>query len=286
MNITENKVYCVTGGGGFVANHVIDRLLEGGALVRAVGTNADGLAQLKDKYKDKIEVINGDIRDLHSVEKLISGDVEGVFHLAAFKYVGKAEIFPRECVYSNVIGTINVLNIAAERKVKFVVAASTAVSVQSSTVYGATKMLMEKIFNQYQIENPDRKFRVVRLGNILYSTGSVSYKWKESIDKGEEIVMSNGESTRFFMNVGSAVDSFFDCLDSPDSRPYVPDVKSMSLNNLLSAMLIKFATKDLNVNVVTSVVRAGENTHEKLNEEGPYSNEAEQYTVEEILEII
>jgi UDP-N-acetylglucosamine 4,6-dehydratase/UDP-glucose 4-epimerase len=206
--------------------------------------------------------------------------------LAAFKYVGLAEKQPRECIYSNIVGTLNILNIAVEQKLEFVVATSTSASVQSSTVYGTTKMLMEKLFNQYQVENPNQKFRIVRLGNILYSTGSVSYKWREAINKGEDIIISNGESTRFFMSINEAVDSIFNCIDTMDSSPYISTIKSMSLDNLLAAMIIKHSPKNSSINIVTSVLREGENTHEKLNEAGPYSNEVEQYTVEEILEII
>lgn len=286
MEIIKNKIYCVTGGGGFIANHVIDRIIEKGAFVRTIGTNADGLSLLKNKYKNKIEIINGNIKHLYNIEQLIGNSTTGLFHLAAFKYVGLAEKQPRECIYSNIVGTLNILNVSVEQKLEFVVATSTAASVQSSTVYGTTKMLMEKLFNQYQTENPNQKFRIVRLGNILYSTGSVSYKWREAINKGEDIIISNGESTRFFMSIDEAVDSIFNCVSITDSSPYIPIIKSMSLDNLLAAMIIKHSPKNSSINIVTSILREGENTHEKLNELGPYSNEVDQYTVEEILEII
>jgi UDP-N-acetylglucosamine 4,6-dehydratase len=286
MEIIKNRIYCVTGGGGFIGNHIIDRIIESGAFVRTIGTNIEGLSLLKNKYKDKIEIINGNIKDLQNVKQLICDDVVGLFHLAAFKYVGLAEEMPRECICSNIIGTLNILNVSVTQGVEFIVATSTAASVQSSTVYGTTKMLMEKLFNQYQAENPKQKFRIVRLGNILYSTGSVSYKWRESINKGEDIIISNGESTRFFMSIDESVDSIFNCIDTMDSSPYIPIIKSMSLDNLLAAMIIKHSPKNSNINIVTSVLRKGENTHEKLNAAGPYSNEVEQYTIEEILEII
>lgn len=286
MEIIKDGIYCVTGGGGFIANHIIEKIIKKDAFVRTIGTNSNGLSLLKDKYDDKIEIINGNIKDLHKVTQLICDNVVGLFHLSAFKYVGLAEKQPRECIYSNIVGTLNILNVSVEKKIEFIVATSTAASVQSSTVYGTTKMLMEKLFNQYQTESPNQKFRIVRLGNILYSTGSVSYKWREAINKGEDIIISNGESTRFFMSIDNAIDSIFNCVDTVASSPYIPIIKSMSLNNLLSAMLIKHAPKNSDINIVTSVLREGENTHEKLNESGPYSNEVEQYTIEEILEII
>lgn len=286
MNIIKNKTYCVTGGGGFIGNHVIDEIISNGAFVRTIGTNVSGLSFLKNKYGDKIEIIQGDIKNLDKIKHLITTNVVGVFHLAAFKYVGLAEKKPRECIYSNIIGTLNVLNISVENRLEFIVAASTAASVQNTTVYGTTKMLMEKLFKQYQTENPNIKFRVIRLGNVLYSTGSVSYKWKDSITKGNDIIITNGESTRFFMSVDEAVACIFTCMNTLDASPYIPIIKSMNLSNLLSAMVIKYSLKNSNINIITSVLREGENTHEALNENGPSSNEVEQYTVKEILEII
>lgn len=144
---------------------------------------------------------------------------------------------------------------------------------------------MEKLFNQYQNENPNIKFKIIRFGNILYSTGSVSYKWKNSILNGEDITLSNGESTRFFMNIEQTINSIYECLNSTNIL-YIPDIKSMSLQYLLEAMIIKYSSNNKKININMAVLREGENNHEKLNENGPYSNEVEQYTVEEILNII
>lgn len=286
MKIMKGKTYCVTGGTGFIGSHVIDEIISNGAFVRTIGNDIHALSILKDKYNDKIEVIKGDIKDLNSIKQLVTDGVVGLFHFAALKYIGLAEENPRKCIYSNIMGTLNILNVSVEQGLEFVMSVSTAASIQNSTVYGATKMLMEKLFNQYQIENPDIKFRIVRLGNVLYSNGSVSYKWKDLVIKGEEVIITNGESTRFFMSIDEAVTSIFVCLNTSTSSPYIPIMKSMSLDNLLSAIIIKYSSKDSDINVVTSVLREGENNHEKLNESGPYSNEVEQCTVEEILKII
>jgi UDP-N-acetylglucosamine 4,6-dehydratase/UDP-glucose 4-epimerase len=167
-----------------------------------------------------------------------------------------------------------------------VLGVSTAAAVQISSVYGATKMLMERLFNQYQTENPNTKFRTIRFDNILYSTGSVTSKWRDLIKNGKEITVTDSEATRFFSEIEETIDWIFECLDSTDSKPYVPNMKSMSIGNLLSAMITKYCPKDTTIHINKIGLQKGENKHEKMNENGPYSNEVEQYTIEEILKKI
>lgn len=266
-----------------MGNHLVERIISEGAFVRTIGINPDELTILKNKYGDKIITIQGDIKDLDNVRQLITPDVLGVFHLAGFKYVGLSEKQTKQCISANVIGTMNILEISTEQNVEFVLGVSTAAAVQISSVYGATKMLMERLFNQYQNENPDIKFRTIRFDNILYSTGSVTSKWKDLIMKGQDITVTDDEATRFFSDIEETIDLIFECLDSDSSKPFVPNMKSMSIGNLLTAMITKYRPKETLININRIGLQKGENKHEKMNENGPYSNEVEQYTIEEIL---
>lgn len=286
MEIIKDKIYCVTGGSGFMGSHLVEQIISEGSFVRTIGINMDELIPLKDKYGDKIEIIQGDIKDIDNVRKLITTDVLGIFHLAGFKYVGLSEKQTKECISSNVIGTINVLDVSVEQNVEFVLGVSTAAAVQISSVYGATKMLMERLFNQYQNENPNIKFRIIRFDNILYSTGSVTSKWKNMIINGDDITVTDGDATRFFSDIEESISLFFKCLDSDSSKPYIPNMKSMSIGNLLSAMITKYSPKGTIININRIGLQKGENKHEKMDENGPYSNEVEQYTIEEIIKKI
>lgn len=286
MKIIKNKIYCVTGGSGFMGNHLIDRIISEGALVRTIGINIDKLTILKNKYQDKIEIIQGDIKDINVVRQLINNDIFGVFHLAGFKYVGLSEKQTRECILSNVYGSINILDVSVEQKVKFILGVSTAAAVQISSVYGATKMLMERLFNQYQIENPNIKFKTIRFDNILYSTGSVTSKWKNLIENGKDVIVTDDEATRFFSDINETIDLIFKCLDNDTSKPYIPNMKSMSIGNLLSAMITKYSPEGSVININRIGLQKGENKHEKMDENGLYSNEIEQYTIEEIIKKI
>ena len=87
----------------------------------------------------------------------------------------------RECTKSNVIGSLNILEEAVNNNVEFVLGISTDKAAQIAGVYGATKYVMEKLFQQFEENYPEIDFRIVRYGNVLYSTGSVLSTYLVSI---------------------------------------------------------------------------------------------------------
>ena len=213
--------------------------------------------------------------------------ITGVFHLAAFKHVGLAETQSRECVKSNVVGSINVLEQSVKNNVEFVIGISTDKAAQIGGVYGATKYLMERLFNQFEQDYPETKFRLVRYGNVLYSTGSVLCLWKDKLQNGEEVIVTEPEATRFFWTIDQAVDLIFDCMkNAVDSKVHFPSMKSMKISNLLKAMSEKYLPEGKELKVKEIGLQVGENLHEKILEEGPYSNEVEEFSIEEIKELI
>jgi FlaA1/EpsC-like NDP-sugar epimerase len=121
---------------------------------------------------------------------------------------------------------------------------------------------------------------------VLYSTGSVLCKWKASIQRGEKIIITAPEATRYFWSIDQAIDLIFDCMtDAINSEPYCPAMKSMKLADLLQAMIEKYSNGQ-NIEVETIGLQPGENLHERVLEEGLYSNEAERFTTEEIKAVI
>ena len=171
INIEKNKKYLVTGGSGFLGEELIRRIIDVGSKVITISRDEGKLIELKQQYPD-IKILTGDICDRFDVQQAMRG-VNGVFHLAAFKHVGMAETQTRECTKSNVIGSMNVLEEAVNNNVEFVLGVSTDKAAQISGVYGATKFIMEKLFEQFERNYSDITFRIVRYGNVLYSTGSV-----------------------------------------------------------------------------------------------------------------
>ena len=274
----------LTGASGFLGGPLTKRLLDEGHSVRALARNEGKLIELKQKYPS-IDIYIGDIGDPCVVRQAMQG-IDGVYHLAASKHVGLAEKFCVECINTNVTGSLNVLEQAYKNGVKFVLGISTDKAAQVNGVYGASKLLMERAFLQYAELNPECKYRVVRYGNVLYSTGSVLCKWKDLIEEGKEVIITEPEATRFFWTVDQALDLVEDCMaNAPDAKPWCPDMKSMSMGDLLDAMIDKYSNgKEIPVKQIG--MQAGDNLHERIMEDGPASNEVERFTKEEIMELI
>jgi UDP-N-acetylglucosamine 4,6-dehydratase/UDP-glucose 4-epimerase len=285
MKIIKGHRYLVTGGTGFLGEKLVQNILEKEGLVRVISRDEGKLISLKEKFPS-IEIHTGDICDKFEVHQACK-NINGIFHLAAFKHVGLAEKFSRECTKTNVIGTLNVLDESLENDFEFVIGISTDKAAQVKGVYGASKLLMESLFKQYELINSKTQYRVVRYGNVIYSTGSVLCKWKDLLSEGREVIVTDPEATRFFWTIDEAIKLIFDCLENAqDSSPYVPSMKSMSIKNLLEAMRIKYLPKDKELKVKVIGLQKGENMHEKILEFGPSSDEVETFSIDEILEKI
>jgi len=284
----------VTGGTGFLGKPLVKRLQERGHLVKVLSRNQGKLIDMKG-----IEIFSGDVSIYSDVYEAMQ-DVQGVYHLAASKHVGLAERLVTECVRSNVVGSYNVYECSREFKPEFVMSISTDKACQVAGIYGATKLLMEGMSQQYQTINPETKYRMVRYGNVLYSTGSVLCKWKDAILNGEDIVVTEPEATRFFWTVEQALDLIDEGLKQDSPTPYVPEMKGMSIENLLIAMCRKYGgdkyvleggfdgKSDTLFSDKVKIIglQPGENMHERILENGPNSNEVTQFTVDEIMELI
>jgi UDP-N-acetylglucosamine 4,6-dehydratase len=264
----------ITGGSGFLGTALVDRLQNYNLVV--VGRNEGNLVKLKEKYP-KVEIIVGDLCNLSVCAKL--RDIDTVFHLAAMKHIGLAEENTESCIMNNIIGTMNLLSFCRPKTFVFV---STDKAAQVNGVYGATKFLCERLIREYEKYYPETDYRVVRYGNVLYSTGSVLCKWRDKMKNGEEITVTDPESTRFYWTVDEAIDLIFDCLENAtDSTPYTPKMKAIVMKDLLDCMLKKYG--EVPVKVIG--LQSGENKHETVDGKH-FSNKVEKYTKEEIMEMI
>lgn len=270
-------MYLVTGGSGFLGQELIARL-EG--KIRVLARNEGKLVELKEKFPN-IEIMVGDVSDPYVCNRAMQG-VEGVFHLAALKHVGLAEENIKEAIETNI--PFALLESTRKYKPKFIIGISTDKAASRKGVYGTTKFLMERLFSEYEKLNPDTQYRIVRYGNVLYSTGSVLTKWKDRMTKGQEITITDSNATRFFWTVKQAVDLIFECLNkAKDSTPYVCEMKAMRMGALLQAMILKYGK---NVAISEVGLQPGENLHEIITENGIDSSQSEQFSVKEIMELI
>jgi len=108
------KKYLITGGSGFLGKTLVKRLLEQDVEVRVMARDEGKLITLKEEFPS-VEIYTGDISDPFEVLQACSG-IDGIFHLAASKHVGLAEKFTRECVKTNIIGSMNILEQSLKQK--------------------------------------------------------------------------------------------------------------------------------------------------------------------------
>ena len=280
-NIEKGKTYLVTGGSGFLGRCLIKRILKAGGNVKTIARDEGKLIELKQAHPE-IEIVTGDISDPYDMKHALK-DINAVFHLAAFKHVGIAEDQPRECIKSNLIGSLNLLELTANMDLDYIMMISTDKTAIVSGVYGASKFLMERLTHQFERNYSHNTYRTVRYGNVLYSTGSVLCKWKTLLENNQEVIITDPEATRFYWTVDQAVDLIFDCLENAnDSQPYVPEMKSLKMGDLLTAMAEKYLPEGGELKVKTIGLQPGENMHEKVLSDGIDSSEAEKFTIEEI----
>jgi FlaA1/EpsC-like NDP-sugar epimerase len=123
---------------------------------------------------DRVRFFIGDVRDQARLSRALDG-IDYVVHAAATKIVPTAEYNPFECVKTNVIGAMNLIDACIDRGVKRVVALSTDKASSPANLYGATKLAADKLFvasNAYS-GGVGTRFAVVRYGNVMGSRGSV-----------------------------------------------------------------------------------------------------------------
>ena len=154
----------------------------------------------------KVKYVLGDIRDKERLERVMKG-TDIVIHAAAMKHVPAAEQNPMECVKTNILGAQNVVDAALDNQVKQVVALSTDKSANPINVYGASKLMLEKlfIFADSQKMDQDIKFSVVRYGNIFGSKGSVVPFFLKKKSEGV-LPITHSEMTRFSITLQESID--------------------------------------------------------------------------------
>lgn len=153
--------WIVTGGAGFIGSHIVEELLKTGHTVRVIDNFFSGKKEnleFSKKYKDKLEIITGDIRDLKLLKKIFRG-ADYVSHQAALRSVPKSFYNPQAYDEVNVKGTLNVLTAAKECKVKRVIYAS------SSSVYGCGQNLPQR---ESDLPNPISIYAATKLNAEYY----------------------------------------------------------------------------------------------------------------------
>lgn len=254
--------------------------------IKILGRDEGKLLETQRRYG--VEICLGDVTDYYAVERAMHG-VNQVYHLAGFKHLPLGEDKSQECIKTNVMGSINVLEAATTEDVELVLGVSTDKAYHPMNCYGMTKRLMEYLFDQYHREWgwSDRVYRIVRYGNVLGSTGSVLQVWREAAEKNQPLKITDPDMTRFFFRVEDAVSTIIECLEkATDATPFIPNMKAVRMGELADVcktILENRLSKPVTIEVVG--LRPGEKLHEGMADDAQ-SDAAEKYTKEELFELV
>lgn len=218
---------------------------------------------------DRVRFFIGDVRDKERLVRALDG-IDYVVHAAATKIVPTAEYNPFECVKTNIIGAMNVIDACIDRKVKRVVALSTDKASSPANLYGATKLASDKLFiagNSYSGASETR-FGVVRYGNVMGSRGSVIPFFLSIAHKGV-LPITDERMTRFMITLEQGVELVWHAFgDMVGGEIYVKKIPSMKLVDMARAI-----APDARHEIVG--IRPGEKIHEQMIgvEDAPYTYE-------------
>ena len=256
--------YLITGGTGSLGKGLLEKLE--GENITILSRSEKGQIPLKFKYPN-VKFILGDVRDYRTVRDAVRG-IDIVIHAAGFKFLDLAEIQTRECVLTNVVGSLNIIDaVKDEGTVKKCLGISTDKVAYARNAYGASKHLMEKLFKEAD-KTSDTIFACVRYGNVLGTTGAVHTIWKRQLKAGQPLTVTDKRMRRFFFTLEEAVDLvIYGLKNMKGGEVFCKKMKSFSLYEL---------AKELSDNIIITGVRPGEKLFETLIAD----YEGEEYTSE------
>jgi UDP-N-acetylglucosamine 4,6-dehydratase/5-epimerase len=265
MDIFDKKKILITGGTGSLGQALTKKILQSDVdSVRIFSRDEFKQTQMKSEFNDnRLRFLIGDIRDKFRLQRAIE-NVDIVIHAAALKHITTAEYNPFEAVKTNIIGSQNLIDVCLDENVDTVLAVGTDKAVSPFNTYGATKLLMERLFisaNNYRGSHKT-KFLAVRYGNVLGSRGSILPVLIDQIKNGKKITITDPEMTRFNITMEDALNLILRALKNGRTGcVFIPKLKSYKVSTLKDSLMELF-----NSNSETEIigVRSGEKYHESL----------------------
>lgn len=261
----EGKKILITGGTGSLGKALTKKLLnENIETLRIFSRDEWKQFQMQNEIKDnRLRFLIGDIRDKDRLSRAIEG-IDIVIHAAALKQITTAEYNPFEAVKTNVNGSQNLIECCLDNNVEIALAVGTDKAVSPLNTYGASKMLMERLFvsaNYYKGKRKT-KFLCVRYGNVLGSRGSLLPVIVEQIRNGKDITITDPTMTRFNITMDEAVDLIFRALkNSIGGEVFIPKLTAYTVKDMKNAIIEILNAKN---NETQIPVRPGEKYHELL----------------------
>ena len=259
----NNKNILITGGTGSFGKKYTEIILSKYKPNKIIIFSRDELKQyeMSQSFSDEcMRYFIGDVRDENRLIEAMNG-VDIVIHAAALKHVPIAEYNPMECIKTNIDGAQNVINDAIKNKVKKVIALSTDKASGPINLYGATKLVSDKLFVAANniVGSGITQFSVVRYGNVVGSRGSVVPFFMKLIENGtKEIPITDNNMTRFLITLEDSVNFVLDNFERMHGGEiFIPKIPSMKMTELALALAPKLPHKVIGI-------RPGEKLHEVM----------------------
>jgi UDP-N-acetylglucosamine 4,6-dehydratase/5-epimerase len=251
----------VTGGTGSFGRYFIKKILTKFNPRKIIIYSRDELKQYemeKEINHKNVRFFLGDVRDRNRLE-IAMMNVDIVVHAAALKHVPAAEYNPIEFVKTNINGAENIIYAAMKNKVKKVIALSTDKASNPINLYGATKLVSDKLFisaNNF-LASGETKFSVVRYGNVVRSRGSIVPLFnKLIIEKSNFLPVTDKRMTRFWITLDEGVNFVLKSFQRMNGGEiFIPKIPSVQIINLAKAMAPNLKIKYIGI-------RPGEKLHE------------------------
>ena len=278
-NHIDGKNILVTGGSGSFGKKFAEVVLRdyNPRSIRIYSRGELLQLQMKEKFEDdRLRFFIGDVRDQKRLNRAMN-DVDIIVHAAALKQVPACEYNPIEAIKTNIDGAVAVIETAIDNEVSRVMAISTDKAVHPVNLYGATKMVMEKLMiqaNSYK-GTSDIRFSCVRYGNVIGSRGSVVPVFKKQLENGNEITITDGNMTRFWITLEQGVKLVTDSLNRMEGGEiFIPKISSMKISDLADVLAPGAQHKIIGI-------RPGEKIHEILitEDEARHSYEGDDFFV-------
>ena len=280
----ENKKILITGGTGSLGTALTARLLKTDVdIIRIFSRDELKQSQMESQFNnDRLRFLIGDVRDKERLEKAVE-DVNMVIHTAALKQVPVIEYNPFEAIKTNVQGSQNLVEACLKKDVEFALAIGTDKAVSPFNTYGATKLLMERLFvsANYYKGSHKTKFSCVRYGNVLGSRGSILPTFIEQIISGKKITITDPNMTRFNITIDQALDLIFRVIKNGHGGDvHVPKLDAYRVGDMKDVVLDLMDCKNEEESIP---VRIGEKFHETLINEheirNTYENQDNDYVI-------
>jgi|TARA_B110000438_G_scaffold83509_1_gene83175 UDP-N-acetylglucosamine 4,6-dehydratase len=236
--LLKNKVVLITGGAGSIGSSLTKTLLDYSVKsIRVFDNNEHALFKLSHSLNDsRVEPLLGDILNKDRIELAVLGS-DIIIHTAALKNIEITEYNPIEAIDVNVNGTINLLKSIIKNKSQIFINISTDKVAESSTLYGTTKQLGERLTNWAGAHINTTKFATVRLGNIIETRGNVFEVWNEQIENNLPLTITDPKMKRYFFHMNEAVDFIIQSmLHVNKGEIFVPKMKLHKITDIASKL--------------------------------------------------